>query len=359
MLSTSFLEVVLSTILLISTLILTHRYRHNPLRNFPPGPSPLPILGNLHQIPLQKAFLQFAKWSQQYGAVFGLHFGPQKVVVLNSWRAVKELFDQRGAIYSSRPDIPLAKYVVPDNTHVAFMKYDKTWRRGRSMIMNFLKDEELERLMPIQDAESTQMVWEILQEPEKYHSHVMRQFCAVILASVYGQRGQLKRTEEFFTIQGEWAGLLDPGAFPPLDVLPWLKYVPSIMTPWPGWRNRAADLRSRQGGLYKELFDEARRKIELGKGKETFVWRMLEKQEKEGFSNTELVYIAAFLIEAGSDTTANALLVFMLAMAAYPDIQSRAQAEVDSIFTSEIMPQGVHFESKNLPYLQAVYWEVS
>ena len=272
---------------------------------------------------------------------------------------MRDLFDQRGAIYSSRPDMPLLEFVVPDNAHVAGMKYDKAWRRGRSMTMSFLKDEELRKLLPIQDAESTQMLWEILQDPAMYHSHVMRQFCAVILASVYGQRGQRKRTEEFSAIQGEWAGLMDPGAFPPLDVFPWLKYVPSIMTPWPGWRKRAADLHKRQSGFYKELFDEARIKVGLGYGKEIFVGKLLEKQDKEGFSNTELVYIAGFLIEAGADTTANTLLVFILAMAAFPEIQRKSQAEVDSVFTSEKMPQGIDFESENLPYLQALYWEVS
>ncbi|CAI6341877.1 unnamed protein product [Periconia digitata] len=45
-------------------------------------------------------------------------------------------------------------------------------------------------------------------------------------------------------------------------------------------------------------------------------------------------------------------------MAAYPDIQKKAQAEVDRIFTSERMPNGADIEKTSMPYLQALFWEI-
>lgn len=318
MLSTSLSPGALAATLIIATTIFAARLyqRSRSTLKFPPGPPALPFLGNMHQMPVRRAFLQFTKWSKQYGPVFGLHIGSQKVVVLNSWRAVRDVFDQRGAVYSSRPDIPLVQYVVPQDAHLAFMKSDKRWRRGRTMIVNFLKDEGLERLAPIQDAESTQMVWEVLQDPQNYRSHVMRQFCAVILASVFGQRGHRETTGQFFRIQGEFSELLDSNAFPPLDVMPWLKYVPAVLTPWPGWEKRATDLKNTQTIFYKQLFESAKTKVEQGDKKDIFMCDLLEKQGKGGFDDTELSYLAGFLMEAGSDTTANATLVFLLAMAA-------------------------------------------
>jgi len=36
-------------------------------RNLPPGPRPLPFVGNRPQIPKNKPWLQMAKWAEEYG----------------------------------------------------------------------------------------------------------------------------------------------------------------------------------------------------------------------------------------------------------------------------------------------------
>ncbi|KAJ4304951.1 hypothetical protein N0V90_000479 [Kalmusia sp. IMI 367209] len=341
-------------IILFLTFIFVRRRRRTP--NFPPGPPPLPLLGNLHQLPTKKTFLKFTQWSKDYASpIIGLRLGHrQHAIVLNTWRSVRDLFDQRGATYSSRPDIPLVPYVVPGYYHVAFMKHDRVWRRGRAAITSFLSHEEMGRVLPIQEAETSMMVWEVLQRPEEYGKHVMRAFCGVILASVYGVRGTRELTERFFRIQDEWAGMLDMGAFPPLDVWPWLKYVPDFLTPWLGWRRKSRELGKAQKGFYDEMFAVGRRRVKEGAAEDSFLKKLVERREKEGFTDVELVYIAGFLIEAGADTTANGLLTFILAMAAHPEIQKVAQDEVDSVFKNE-MPKDI--DAAKLPYLQAVFFE--
>jgi cytochrome P450 len=339
--------------------------------NFPPGPPAIPFLGNLHQIPLTKPFVQFAEWGRQYGAhgLLGLQIGPsRRAVVLNTWRSVRDLLDQRGAVYSSRPYIPLVGYVVPTSPdgkdlHLVFMRYGPQWRRARRTVTDFLRDDAVDAgLRPVQHAESSQMMWEILQDPPRYDDHLLRCFGAVVLASVFGVRGRnysaggpLRR---FFAVQHEWAGMLDQGSVPPIDVLPFLRYVPDFLTPWRGWRQRAASLKARQSSLYSELFHEAKKRVEDGKSQDSFIAGLLRDQDKDGYSMLELEYIAGFLLEGGSDTTAETFQVFILAMASHPEIQKKAQEEVDKFFGPEGV-QSPHINMEELPYLGACLLEVS
>ncbi|CAM4700344.1 unnamed protein product [Caretta caretta] len=85
-----FLVICLSCLLLLST------WRQLQGRGeMPPGPTPLPLLGNLLQVDLSNMRKSLMKISERYGPVYTLHLGPRRVVVLCGYQAVKEaLLDQ-------------------------------------------------------------------------------------------------------------------------------------------------------------------------------------------------------------------------------------------------------------------------
>ncbi|KAK7722335.1 hypothetical protein SLS64_000872 [Diaporthe eres] len=354
---------------------------------FPKGPKPIPYLGNLHQIPLKKAFLAFTSWSRSPSTstpdgIVGLQLGPKsRIVVLNKWTQVRDLFDSRGkgAIYSDRPYFPIADFVIPSpgpELHLAFARYGATWRKERRTIVDFLSEREMESVVSIQDAESTQMMWELLglsggggtaAELTAYHRYVLRYFGAVILASVFGVRGKdsdaKSRVGRFFSVQDEWAGILDQGQTPPLDIFPWLKHVPDFLTPWKGWRERANFLRTRQKRLYRDLLAETQARLKAGKSEDCFMGKLIINQEaavesgraKDIYTEQELDYIGGFLMEGGADTTAMAFETFLLAMAANPDLQKQAQEEIDQVFGQDEMPHTA--DGKKLPFLEACFLE--
>lgn len=77
--------------------------------NYPPGPPTLPLIGNLHLMPKEKAHLQFQKWAEEYGPVYSIMLGTKVMIVLNTDQAVKDLLDKRSGIYSSRPDMYISR----------------------------------------------------------------------------------------------------------------------------------------------------------------------------------------------------------------------------------------------------------
>uniref|UniRef100_A0A670IR00 Cytochrome P450 2A13-like n=1 Tax=Podarcis muralis TaxID=64176 RepID=A0A670IR00_PODMU len=61
----------------------------------PPGPTPLPFIGNLLQVNTKDMYQSLMKIREKYGPVFTIHLGPRRVVVLCGYDAVKEaLVDQ-------------------------------------------------------------------------------------------------------------------------------------------------------------------------------------------------------------------------------------------------------------------------
>jgi len=67
-------------------------------------------------------------------------------------------------------------------------------------------------------------------------------------------------------------------------------------------------------------------------------------------------YIGGNLIEGGADTTSAFLQTLILALVNFPDVQARAQEELDSVIGNEGSPQLDDIE--RLPYIQAVIKEV-
>lgn len=94
--------------------------KRNPLRlPNPPGPRPLPIIGNALDVPSGKQWVTYDQWSKQYGIFIPLPhlnmltdgtgditsftvFG-QTIVILGSWQRCLDLFEKRSSIYSDRP----------------------------------------------------------------------------------------------------------------------------------------------------------------------------------------------------------------------------------------------------------------
>ena len=67
-------------------------------------------------------------------------------------------------------------------------------------------------------------------------------------------------------------------------------------------------------------------------------------------------YVGGNLIEGGADTTSAFLQTLVLALVNFPDVQARAQEELDSVLGNERSPQLDDIE--RLPYIQAVVKEV-
>jgi cytochrome P450 len=115
-------------------------------------------------------------------------------------------------------------------------------------------------------------------------------------------------------------------------------------------------IKKEQSQLYLGLLEETKQRLAQGKGTDCFLSQCLKKQDKEWSDDVYLGYVGGVLLEGGAETSASTTMVFILAMAAYPDVLERAQEEVDRICGVSNMP-GTN-DINRLPYIRACMMEI-
>ncbi|KAJ2980602.1 hypothetical protein NUW58_g6900 [Xylaria curta] len=158
--------------------------------DFPPGPPTLPIIGNFHQMPAKPELTgqRFEAWAREYGPIYSLILGTQTWVVLNKDKAVRDLLEKRGAIYSSRPDAYLAQEIFSGGMRAFLIKDGKTFKTNRRIAHVHLGERASQVYVPYQDLENKAMLVGLLERPELFIDHFKRYTTSLATQTVFGFR---------------------------------------------------------------------------------------------------------------------------------------------------------------------------
>ncbi|RAH42160.1 cytochrome P450 [Aspergillus brunneoviolaceus CBS 621.78] len=299
---------------------------------YPPGPRPLPIIGNLHQLPRRDPWRTLKTWHNRHGPIITVWVGSRPIIIIGSFHCAKDLFKRRGAIYGSRPAY-FADAMGSDSLVVA-LPYGLQWRRHCLLLHTLLNKRRCKDCISLQDLECKQLLWELLWTDD-FAGRIHRFAASLTFALAYGrrlERGDEPEVKEIDRIMRELLGeVCLPGvAFPILDHLPdWLA----------PWRRSAARLQDSQARALQTTQTKA--------WSRTIRDLACARWPESAFSENEMAHVVGVNYEAGSDTTA-----FVLERPAV----LRAQAELDEVVGSQRMP--TLDDMPRLPYLQAFVEEV-
>ena len=139
-------------------------------------------------------------------------------------------------------------------------------------------------------------MFQLLVDPEGYYDHIRRSSTAVILESVFDQRGpsfKSPKVQALYHAQDQFTAILEQGATPPVEVFPFLKALPEFMAPWKTWARR---IREEQRTLYFKLLNETRSQVIKGRSTGCFMESLLKEQEKSGLDDEHIAYLGGILV---------------------------------------------------------------
>ncbi|KAG9045811.1 hypothetical protein FS837_005601 [Tulasnella sp. UAMH 9824] len=321
----------------------------------PPGPPTKPLLGNILEFPTHVAHFKYTEWARKYGDVISLKIASGTIIVLSSVQSIREIFEKHNAITCDRPSHELTEQLTGGN-HILFIHYGPTWKILRRTSYEMLSPHAVSLTLPIQVAESTQLMFDLLHDPTDWYDHFSRYALSVIMSVVHGQRCPryaTPRAQNLIINLKTFSQLVRPGETPPLDLIPALKYVPERFAQW---KTTLKNLRNAQREYYGGLMDETRQRMERGNGNGCFMEKIMDRQEEFKLTDEMTLYMGAAMLEAGSDTSASYLQNATQLLIMHPEVQKKAKEELDRVVGPDRLPQPS--DMKNLPYIQAVIKEV-
>ena len=94
--------VVVILLVLITLGVYVLLKKRNPLDKIP-GPKPYPLIGNVHQLNMDKIFINMADFAKQYGGIFKIHIFNKPVVVVNDQRFIYDVLVKQSVEFAGRP----------------------------------------------------------------------------------------------------------------------------------------------------------------------------------------------------------------------------------------------------------------
>ncbi|KAK0199456.1 cytochrome P450 [Desarmillaria ectypa] len=310
----------------LAACFLIYRWKASSSYSLPPGP-PLHWLTGT-DLPKKYPFLQYEEWSKTYGPVFSMKKGNQTFVVVGRYNAAIEIMEDHWSSLMDRPKLIAASDIMSGGMRVLFISAGSRLRRLHKALHLNLQTKKARAYEPVQLRNAKNFILDLLNNPSDHIHHARRYAASVIMTLTYGKTTPTSYTDPEIQLINQntvqVAHSMRPGAYL-VDSFPILRYIPTYLRELHAFHKQELD-------LFKSQIDIVRDRMSSGEDtKPSFAKYLIENQTMYGLSDDEAAYLAGSMFGAGSDTTASAISMVIMALACYPETVTKARAQIDAL----------------------------
>ncbi|XP_004701111.1 cytochrome P450 2C21-like [Echinops telfairi] len=351
---------IILVICLACLILLSLLNQGNARRKLPPGPTPLPIIGNVLQINIKNITKSLRMLAKEYGPVFTVHFGMSPTVVLYGYDAVKEALIDRREDFSGRGRFPVLDKITQ---HLGIVSSNgEIWKQTRRFTLMVLRNMGMGK-KTIEDRiqEEAMCLVDMLKKKKGAPCDPTFLFgcapCNVIYSIIFQNRldysdetlvNLIKYFHENITIASS----------------PWIQLCnafPFLMDYFPGSHKKLFQNFQNQKKFILEKIKEHQESLDRNNPKD-FIDYFLIKMEQEKhnkhseFTMDNLIITIWDVFSAGTETTTTTIRYGILLLLKHPEIAAKVQEEIDHVVgrTRSLCLK----DRASLPYTDAVVHEI-
>ncbi|XP_066211369.1 cytochrome P450 2C18-like [Saccopteryx leptura] len=355
------MDLTVLLVLFVSCFLLLSLWRRSSgEQNLPPGPTPLPIIGNILQLDVKNISKSFSKLSKVYGPVFTVYLGTKPTVVLHGYAAVKEALIDRREEFSARGYFAVGEK-VNKGCGILFSNGER-WKEIRRFSLMTLRNLGMGRrsIEKRVQEEAYYLVKELRKtnaspcDPTTILGYApFNVICTTFFENRYDYKDQEflniieKFNENIKILSSSWMQLYN--------------YFPALLDYFPGSHNKLMNNIAFIRKLVEEKAREHQASLDINNPRD-FIDYFLIKMEQEKhnpqmeFTFENLAVTVGDFFGAGTETTSTTLRYGLLLLLKHPEVLAKAQEEIDHVIGKDRIP--CMQDRSRVPYTNAMVHEI-
>jgi len=321
----------------------------------PPGPFPLPIIGNLHMLG-ELPHRAMAALSMKYGPLMSLRLGPALAIVVSSPEIAREFLKTHDQLFANKPPSAATKHLSYNFADIAFTPYSPYWRHMRKLCaLELLSSKPLDYFRFIREEEASAMIRSIINSDDSVPLSIKQTVSclstAIICRMAFSRKYSDQELRAFNSMIRESFLLL--GSFNIGDYIPYLDWMDLQ-----GLNRRMKKLHKTHDYLLEKIIEEHVARNDPKMTHDLVDVLLAASAEKDGefqVSRDSIKGVLFDMLLGGSDTAPTAIEWAMSEALRNPPVMKKLQGELERVVGLGRMV--CESDLPRLVYLQAVVKE--